>query len=80
MVQDALGNTPIADYFAKDVLHTDFDNSFHKTLNSGRNMGSLVGKILNKELDDKTYEVVLDKIMQYSDPEENKKINWICIG
>ena len=79
LVQDALGNTPIADYFAKDVLHTDFDNSFHKTLNSGRNMGSLVGKILNKELDDKTYEVILDKIMQYSEPEENKKLTGYAL-
>ena len=79
LVQDALGNTPIADYLIKDVLHTDFDNSFHKTLNSGRNMGSLVGKILNKELDDKTYEVVLDKIMQYSIPEENKKLTGYAL-
>ena len=36
-------------------------------------------KILNKELDDKTYEVVLDKIMQYSIPEENKKLTGYAL-
>ena len=30
-------------------------------------------------MDDKTYEVVLDKIMQYSDPEENKKLTGYAL-
>lgn len=72
LVQDATGETPIATYLKEDVVTNDFDNSFAKSLKSGRVMSGVVAKILRNPLDDETYKVVLDNIFNTNDKDGYK--------
>ena len=72
LVQDATGKTPIATYLKEDVVTNDFDNSFAKSLKSGRVMSGVVAKILRNTLDDETYKVVLDNIFNTNDKDGYK--------
>ena len=72
LVQDATGETPIATYLKEDVVTNDFNNSFAKSLKSGRVMSGVVAKILRNPLDDETYKVVLDNIFNTNDKDGYK--------
>lgn len=72
LVQDATGETPIATYLKEDVVTNDFNNSFAKSLKSGRVMSGVVAKILRNPLDDETYKVVLDNIFNANDKDGYK--------
>ena len=72
LVQDATGETPIATYLKEDVVTNDFDNSFAKSLKSGRVMSGVVAKILRNPLDEETYKVVLDNIFNTNDKDYYK--------
>ena len=72
LVQDATGETPIATYLKEDVVTNDFDNSFAKSLKSGRVMSGVVAKILRNPLYDETYKVVLDNIFNTNDKDGYK--------
>ena len=72
LVQDATGETPIATYLKEDVVTNDFNNSFAKSLKSGRVMSGVVAKILRNPLDNETYKVVLDNIFNANDKDGYK--------
>ena len=72
LVQDATGETPISTYLKEDVVTNDFNNSFAKSLKSGRVMSGVVAKILRNPLDDETYKVVLDNIFNANDKDGYK--------
>ena len=72
LVQDATCETPIATYLKEDVVTNDFNNSFAKSLKSGRVMSGVVAKILRNPLDDETYKVVLDNIFNANDKDGYK--------
>lgn len=72
LVQDATGETPISTYLKDDVVTKDFNNSFAKSLKSGRVMSGVVAKILSNPLDNETYKVVLDNIFNTNDKDGYK--------
>ena len=71
LTPDAIGETPIQFYLNNEILERDFDNSFGKSLSSGRSVSGLMAKIFDRELSDSNYDMVFDKIISYKDYDIN---------